>query len=352
MSDIPGDRGPQERLGSHTQHAPVVPLEVHHVEFTLRATQTIQFHAFKGSALRGALASCLRRNLCPQWDGDQPDPIHASLCPVCQLLTQESGGEEIAGDVRRPYTLTPPLDTRTSYEAGETWRLGLTLFGAKIAYLPYLALAIHEMGKEGVGVRQKGKPRGGFAVERIDAVHPLRGERLAMMRPGERMVHCQTLPVNHDDVMAESMRLAEQLRMSGNQLCVRFLTPTRINHGQHMLKTPEFFPFFKQVVLRVLDLCAQHGNGRPSVVLKNDLFPWMDAVRLVRNDTRWWDVKGYSRRLHQKQVLGGLVGSAVYHAPDWQPLLPWLVWGQSTRVGKNVVKGCGIFQLAVASSDQ
>ena len=41
----------------------------------------------------------------------------------------------------------------------------------------------------------------------------------------------------------------------------------------------------------------------------------------------------------------GIVGTATYYAPDWRPLLPWLIWGQSTHVGKNVVKGCGIYQL-------
>jgi hypothetical protein len=45
--------------------------------------------------------------------------------------------------------------------------------------------------------------------------------------------------------------------------------------------------------------------------------------------------------------MGGLMGSATFHAPDWSPLLPWLVWASVVHVGKNVVKGCGLFHLEV-----
>jgi hypothetical protein len=321
-----------------------IPLAAHRIRFTLRTTKPLRFHAFKGSALRGALASTMQRHLCPQWQAERTDPLHIALCPVCQLLRLEHG-DGLSGEVRRPYALTPPLDACTVYPAGEMWTLDLTLFGAKIAYLPYLALAIHQMGQEGVGLRDEDGQRGRFAVERIDAVHPLRGERRTMMAPGERTVRSQTLPVTHDDVIAESRRLADALRKNGNRLRITFLTPTRINQGQHMLKRPEFFPLCKQIALRVLDLCAQHGDGRPNVALKTDLYPPMDAVRLVADDTRWHDVKGYSQRLGQAQVLGGLVGSAVYAAQEWEALLPWLVWGQQTHVGKNSVKGCGVYRL-------
>jgi len=39
------------------------------------------------------------------------------------------------------------------------------------------------------------------------------------------------------------------------------------------------------------------------------------------------------------------MGRACYQAADWRPLLPWLLWGMSAGVGRNIVKGCGIYQL-------
>lgn len=47
--------------------------------------------------------------------------------------------------------------------------------------------------------------------------------------------------------------------------------------------------------------------------------------------------------------MGGFVGTATYHAPleVWQPLLPWLIWGQGTQVGKDTVKGNGWYEIVV-----
>jgi hypothetical protein len=190
-------------------------------------------------------------------------------------------------------------------------------------------------------------------VEQIEAVNPITGSMAVMLAPGERMVRTTTLPVMHDQVLAAAGQWQERLATQRNHLTVEFLTPARITHqGEHTLKQPLFFPFIKQVVLRILDLCAQHGDGRPDVVLKRDLYPYADTVQLVDDQTDWWDVKGFSSRLERAQVLGGFVGRATYDAPDWRPLLPWLLWGMSTHVGKNIVKGCGMYKLVAGSSHQ
>lgn len=69
----------------------------------------------------------------------------------------------------------------------------------------------------------------------------------------------------------------------------------------------------------------------------------------MRNQAPWWDVQGRSSRLEREQQLGGFVGVADYAAPPeiWPALLPWLIWGMSTHVGKNAVKGSGWYSLRV-----
>ena len=37
---------------------------------------------------------------------------------------------------------------------------------------------------------------------------------------------------------------------------------------------------------------------------------------------------------------------AAASAPDHRQLLPWLLWGQVTQVGKNTVKGNGWYEVA------
>lgn len=321
-----------------------IPLTAHHLRFTVTAETTICFHDFKGSALRGAMAGYLKRTYCPEWRAAKTDPLHQALCPVCQLLSYELTPEE-GGDIRRPFALLPPLTAQNRFAPGESFSFGLTLFGNQLAYLPYLVLAVRATGEDGVGMTGVDRRRGRFRLERIDAVNPLTGATQAMLTPGTAMVQTATLPVTHDQVIAAADALAQQVREHENLLTVEFLTPTRLIQGGHTAKTADFFPLMKQVVLRVLDLCAQYGEGRPTVVLKRDIFPAADAVTLVADNTQWWDVTGYSGRLEREQKLGGLVGSARYRVQAWETLLPWLVWGQVVQVGKNVVKGCGLYRL-------
>jgi len=321
-----------------------IPLTAHHLRFTVTAETAIAFHDFKGSALRGAMAGYLKRTYCPEWRAEKTDPLHQALCPVCQLLSYELAPES-GGDIRRPFALQPPMTEQNDFAPGEPFSFGLTLFGNQLAYLPYLVLAVRAAGEDGVGVRKMDRQRGRFRLERIDAVNPLTGETQAMLTPGAALVQTATLPVTHDHVLAAANRLARQVQTHDNLLTVTFLTPTRLIQAGHTAKTAAFFPLMKQVVLRVLDLCAQHGEGRPAVVLKRDIYPAADAVEVVTDDTHWWDVAGYSGRLGREQRLGGLVGTALYRAETWETLLPWLVWGEVVQVGKNVVKGCGVYRL-------
>lgn len=328
---------------------PPIPLTAHHLRFTVRAETPIWFHPFRGSALRGALADQLRRSFCPESRTGQDDPFHKAFCPVCQLLSWE-GDEGVAGDVRRPYALVPQAvngqRSPSVVAPGECFRFGLTLFGERLGYLPYLILAVRAMGEAGVGQRGANGERGRFHLQEIEAFNPLTNEVAQIFAAGANSVRNFTLPVTHEQVMQASATLLEQVNAGSNRLAVSLRTPVRLIQGEHLVQKPLFFPLIKQIVLRVLDLCAQHAEGRPDFVLKRDLYPWADAVALVRDETEWWDVSGYSNRLQRPQVIGGLIGSATYHAEDWRPLLPWLVWGQSVQVGKNIVKGCGVLQVA------
>ncbi|HHY56492.1 MAG TPA: CRISPR system precrRNA processing endoribonuclease RAMP protein Cas6 [Chloroflexi bacterium] len=333
-----------DTVSADTSISPFIPLTAHHLRFTVMAETEIRFYDFKGSALRGAMAGYLKRTYCPEWRAEKTDPLHQALCPVCQLLSYELAPES-GGDIRRPFALQPPMTEQNDFAPGESFSFGLTLFGNQLAYLPYLVLAVRAAGEDGVGVRKVNRQRGRFRLERIDAVNPLTGATQAMLTPGAAMVQTATLPVTHDQVLATANRLAQQVQTHDNRLAVTFLTPTRLIQTGHTAKTAAFFPLMKQVVLRVLDLCAQHGEGRPAVVLKRDIYPAADAVEVVTDNTHWWDVAGYSGRLGREQRLGGLVGTALYRAETWEALLPWLVWGEIVQVGKNVVKGCGVYRL-------
>jgi hypothetical protein len=74
-----------------------------------------------------------------------------------------------------------------------------------------------------------------------------------------------------------------------------------------------------------------------------------DQVRLVDAQTRRLDLWHWSGRTQRKTPIGGLVGTAVYRSQDWRPLLPWLIFGQATQVGKSAVRGNGAFEIRTAA---
>ncbi|MFZ1756323.1 MAG: CRISPR system precrRNA processing endoribonuclease RAMP protein Cas6 [Caldilineaceae bacterium] len=328
-----------------------IPLTAHHLRFTCRAVEPILWHPFKGSAVRGAFVGVLRRTFCPEWKAAETDVIHVQLCPVCQLLAAPND-EETPGDVRRPYAIRPPLDTDLRYEPGREFSFTITLFGESLLYLPYLVLTAGGMGATGMGRKDGNGKRGRFEVEHIDGVNPLSGESVTLLGPGERMVQAVSAPVTHKQVLAASMEALDLLAGSGNRLALHFYTPTRLTQDEHKMEKPEPFQMIKAAVLRVTDLAAQYGGGRPMLDgrplhLKTDIYPHADRVVVVTDETRWWDVSGYSGRLEREQRLGGFVGRVFYQAEDWGPLLPWLLWASQTQVGKNAVKGSGIVGLGI-----
>ena len=357
---------------------------IHHLRFTVEVETTIVMDAFKGSALRGAWQSHLRTLYCAQTDNR--DALHQAMCPVCFLLSRETG----SGDDRRPYAFVPPLTPQTQFEPGERFSFGISLFGQTVQFLPYLVLAVGQMGQaQGLGrptpprtspptpPRHGGTPpslsakwpvrarkgagglglrprRGTFRLVTIEEVNPLSGQQRALLEEGGSMVAMPSLAVSGQQIVDSSQRLAQRLAENGGQLTLEFLTPTRIVHREGLVHRPVFSPLFARVLDRVSALREQFAQEAPlSPAEKARLLSIADRVQLAADQTHWWDVKGRSTRLARPQPLGGFVGRAVYRADDmevWRPLLPWLLWGQSAQVGKNVVKGCGWFEVGVSDS--
>ncbi len=324
---------------------------IYHLRFTVEVETTIVMDTFKGSALRGAWQSHLRTLYCAQTDNT--DPLHQTLCPVCYLLSRETG----SGEDRRPYAFLPPLTTQTTFKPGERFTFGISLFGQAVQFLPYLVLAVGQMGQaQGIGkaihdsARARNSRRGTFQLVNITEVNLINGQEYTLLAEGSTMVQMPQCAVTSQQITEKSAEIAQQLATTDYRLLVNFLTPTRIVRDERLVKQPHFAPFFARLVDRVSALRHQFSDDVPLTrEEKGDLLKRADQVQLAVDKTRWWDIKGHSARLGRTQPLGGYVGQAVYQAPAlavWRPLLPWLLWGQGTQVGKNVVKGCGWYTIS------
>jgi len=340
------------------------PFTIHHLRFTAVVVTDIEMGEFKGSALRGAWQSHLRTLYCAERGSSARgavDPLHASLCPVCYLLSREAD----KSDNRRPYTFEPPLTPQSRFAAGERFSFGMSIVGRAIQFLPYIVLSVQQMGEtQGLGrAIHPGPRRGTFRLERIAEVNPLAetvcspsanlrsGQRpdaeRTLFAAGDPMIQMPQSPVDEAQVAAASAVWVARLADADNCLTLEFLTPTRIIHAERLMHRPAFVPLLARLVDRVSTLRVQFAELPPlSYEEKGELLAWGEQVELVRDETAWWDVKGLSTRLGRPQPLGGFVGRATYRAAEWTRLLPWLLWGASAHVGKNAIKGGGWYRLA------
>jgi hypothetical protein len=72
-----------------------------------------------------------------------------------------------------------------------------------------------------------------------------------------------------------------------------------------------------------------------------------EEIRCVEDRTRWHDLKSYSNRQKKATHIGGLLGRITFEG-DLEPFLPLLVMGELIHVGRNVVKGSGLYHIVEA----
>jgi hypothetical protein len=322
-------------------------LTLTHLRFVVTARTPIRLGGYQaGERLRDALARVMLRAVCPEAQRrGLPTPEHAAGCPVCWLLAASGKDGEARGEVRRVYSLAPPLPPVEIVDAGQDFSFVMTLYGRGMQFFPYFVLAVPEMGREGVG-----PGRGEFDLRSIRSIDPMAGSETKatgeiVLAEGERVVRAPEKVIGWQDALKVSQGFLAMLDDKA-VLEVRFLTPMRLVDGEALVKTPDFGVFFQRLLQRIDQLGQQHASDerRPKEEIER-LHRLADQVRLVETDTQWIDLWGPSSRRGRATPMGGFVGRATYRSRDWSALLPWLVLGQGVQAGKLAAKGNGVFQI-------
>lgn len=324
-----------------------------HLRFVCEATTPLRLEVenFRaGQNLRGALGQVMTRTYCAETLTPNPSPVvtregrnaaHAATCPVHWLLA----ANEKPGQDRRGYALVPPMSEPASgLQPGEQFEFGITLFGHALKFLPYFVLAVPEMGRGGVGAG-----RGKFALKSVWAENPFTRERECLLAEGANLVHTPTLTMGHPQVQGEAVRMMQTLAKREGQLAIQFVTPTRLIEDSKLAQMSAFDVLFARMLKRLDEVGEQFGDSeKRGMDAAQSLQRIAERVRLVESQTRWVEVWSGSNRRGTSSPLSGIVGRAVYAASldVWEPLAPWLLWGQLAQVGKSAVKGNGVILIS------
>lgn len=332
----------------HTSPAPsavaapaATELRIHLLEFTLAVTAPVLLGSLPGAALRGALFHSLRERLrlCmrPELVTCQPCELR-QICPISGVLATVDDAAPRGHEVPRPLAVQPPLH-RGVFAPGSELRFGLTLFGRGVDFLPYLVRAMREWARGGLGERPPGGRRGAASLERVEALHPLTGQRQTILDRASGLLARPTLPLTEAEVAAAAERLPD------DRLSLELLTPLRLVMGGQLVQPLEFEPLVARLVDRVEALERHYGGGIPPGRDVPALRALAREVRVVEDRTRWLDLQSWSSRLKRPTPVGGYVGRITF-AGDLRPFRRWLIWGQFTHVGKDATKGNGWYRVS------
>jgi hypothetical protein len=316
-------------------------LQVHLLRFRAEVMAPLRLPPAVGAALRGALFRTLQQQFCLAGRGPGcGQPPLAADCPVCFLLAPVDESERRGRDVPRPYVLRPPARGPRDYAPGQTFEFDLATFGRALGHFPYALLGIEEMGRAGVGAGRQGA----FRLDEVWAVNPLQGRQEAVyVRSRGATVRTPSLPITEADVREEVAALA---RGGGTErLRIELETPMRLVEGGKLVK-PESFTFrafFARLLERLTALRARYGDGAPPPDVPA-LLGTAGEVRIAERRLEWQELFRGSARHRRALPMGGLVGGVTVEG-ELAPLLPWLVWGTLTHVGKDAAMGNGRYQL-------
>lgn len=318
-------------------------LRVAHYRFVLKASEPIYLPPYKGGVLRGALGTALKRISCSLRDSNCAECVLRPSCPYGVIF--ESGPGPGAARLRnfeqvaRPFVLRPPADTRTVVRQGEDLEFNLVVVGRAIQYLPYFVVVFRELGEQGVGLRDKGGRRGRASLCRVNAVHPLevREERVYDGASG-RMATA--------DLVVRGEDLEEWARgLPRRALEVEFVTMTRLQHGEKLVRVPEFHVLVRALLRRLSTLAYFYHGVEVSLDFRGMI---SRAERVVTEpiSLRWAGWQRYSARQKAAMDLGGLVGKVCYRG-DLEEFLPLLAFGWLVHVGKNATFGLGQYRFSL-----
>ena len=139
-------------------------MELRYTELNFRLIAEGQFtpSRFFGNTLRGAFGLALRRLLCTTKLSRCTDCPLIGLC-IYQILFEsrlEAGRDPskssfpiVSREAPHPFILKPPLEV-DPLEPGDLLEFGINLFGKAIKLVPYIYLAVDEMGRAGIGAKR------------------------------------------------------------------------------------------------------------------------------------------------------------------------------------------------------
>lgn len=300
----------------------------------VRAVQWCELPSYKGSTLRGALGTALKKSCCGTLRRDCSTCSQRFTCLYVYFFETPLWGS--GNDAARyrfaphPFALNLALDGPLSLPPGSVWSFGMTIVGRAIEWVPALLEAVRGMGTLGIG-----KGRGTFSLHRVVSLDKSGNERETLYDGNRVDKPSLLLGLNGAEPASN--------RQGRRRFTLRFISPLRMIYQGDQVQIPEFHILIGNLVRRIENLARFHCDCSECLPV-DELIAKARDVRLIANRTYWYDWQRYSHRQGRKMRLGGLVGEALYEG-DPDLFEPYLTAGTWVNVGKATAFGLGRYAL-------
>ncbi|MBI5853834.1 MAG: CRISPR system precrRNA processing endoribonuclease RAMP protein Cas6 [Nitrospirae bacterium] len=332
------ERSPTDSVSSSPG---LLPLAFGQFTVTLVPEAPLALPPYPGGMFRGAFGLALQRVVCVTRTLDCPPCWLKDRCMFPYVFdTPPPSNTEIMRKYNaapHPFVLTPPFPGESVLLAGSSLRVGITLFGKALQYLPYFVFAFERLGQMGLG-RHRVRCRlatveASFQDGAPALLYSSEDRALRAPDPFERAFRLElSAPPPSSEPSKEE------------RLTIEFLTPARVVYQERLARTLDFHVLVRSLMRRIGHLSYFHCGGDVSGVAFREWIERAEQVRVISESLRWYDWERFSGRQQARMTLGGLLGRLTFQG-NIAPFLPLLRVGEVTHVGKGTSFGLGQYQI-------
>lgn len=297
-------------------------------EFVTQAREELRVPAYMGSTLRGGFGHVFKRVVCLEFQKDCSGCILKYNCAYSYIfetpLPKDTEVLSRIQNIPRPFVLEPPLEGKTHYQPLDELRFGLVLIGKAMDFLPYFVFTFEELGRRGLG-----KKRGRL---NLLAIYSLRGEERKQIYFGE------SKSINDDALIVRFNDLAK-LETSVQRIHIEFLTPTRIQQKNIILRKIDFHSFIQNLLGRISMLSYFHCGTKLELDFKG-ILERARTVKVENSQLGWNSWNRYSSRQKRYMKWDGVLGGLDF-VGQLNEFLPYILLGEYVHIGKGTAFGLG-----------
>ncbi len=312
------------------------------LKFVLQAEQVCTLPRIKGSMLRGAFGSALKRTVCIQKKQESCQScLFRSQCTYTKIFETYVEGTPPPFLSKLPTSPRPYIidafDQKTEYAQGDTFSFTLTLLGNIGALYPYIIYSISLMAKRGLSSK-----RLPFQLHNVYWINPEQHSLAentfteTLIYKGETESLCaQAIPTHPHYEDSEH-----------DQVQVRFLTPTRLKYEDQYIMDFSFRLLVFKMLRRLLELAHFYA---PENEIDWHFHPYLvqaNEVAIMDPHLKWQDWHRYSSRQNTKMEIGGFIGDILL-AGNINGFTPLLLQSQVLHIGKGTSFGLGKIRVTI-----